>query len=71
MTVCREKGITRIYIPIWVAFDKAKYSQALLEAAVFHVFNFFMSCRMFRGLCDGLFHVLRSDWTERHGLRHI
>lgn len=70
MTVCREKGITRIYIPIWVAFNEAKYSPALLEAAVFHVFIFHVPQNVLR-LCTGLFHVLYPDWTERHGLRHI
>ena len=40
MTVCREKGITRLYSPIWVAFHQAKYSPALLEAAAFHLFIF-------------------------------
>lgn len=40
MTVCRQKGITRIYAPIWVALNEAKYSPALLEAAIFHVFIF-------------------------------
>ncbi len=70
MTMCREKGITRIYIPIWVAFNEAKYSPALLKAAVFHVFIFHVLQNVLR-LCTGLFHVLYSDWTERHGLRHI
>lgn len=42
MTVCREKGITCIYIPIWVAFNETKYSPALLGAAVFHVFIFYV-----------------------------
>lgn len=43
-----KRGITRIYTPIWVAFNEARYSPALLEAAVFHVF-ISTSCRMFLG----------------------
>lgn len=38
MAVCGEKGITRVCIPIWVAFNKAKNSPALSGAVVFHVF---------------------------------
>lgn len=64
MTVCREKGITCIYIPIWVAFNQAKYSPALLEAAIFHVFIFHVLQNVLRP-CTGLFHVLYSDWTKK------
>lgn len=64
MTVCREKRITRIYIPIWVAFNETKYSPALFEATVFHVFIFYVPQNVLR-LCTGLFHLLYADWTER------
>lgn len=35
-----QKGITPICIPIWVVFNEAKCSPALLETVVFHVFLF-------------------------------
>lgn len=70
MTVCREKGITCIYIPIWVAFNEAKYSPALLGAAVFHVFIFHVPLNVLTP-CSGLFRVRSSDWTERHSPRYI
>lgn len=65
----QRKGITRIYIYIsmWVAFNKAKYSPAFVVALVFHVFIFHALQNMLR-LCTGLFYVLSSDWMERHGL---
>lgn len=49
MAVCREKGITRIYIPIWVAFNEAKYSPAFVEGLLYFMYSFSMSCRMFLG----------------------
>lgn len=68
MTVCGEKGITRFYSPIWVAFSAATYSPALLEAAASHLFIFHILQNVLR-LCTGLFPILRSDWTGRHGPR--
>lgn len=73
LDVCRNdcvQGITRIYTPIWVVSDQAKYSPALLGAALFHVFIVHVLQNVLR-LCAGLLHVFSSDWTERHGLRRI
>lgn len=40
LVVCEAgRGITRICVSIWVAFDEAKYSPVLSEAVVFHVFT--------------------------------
>lgn len=49
MTVCRDKGINRIYIPIWVAFTEAIYSQAFLETVVFHSSHFLCRTEIFLG----------------------
>ena len=73
LDVCRNdcvQGITRIYTPIWVASDQAKYSPALLGAALFHVFIVHVLQNVLR-LCAGLLHVFSSDWTQRHALRRI
>lgn len=77
LVVCEAgRGITRICVPIWVAFDEAKHSPVLSEAVVFHVFLFFFFFihvlrKNVLGLCTGLRRVLCSDWAGRHGLRHI
>lgn len=60
MTVCRDKGINRIYIPIWVAFTEAKHSPALLETVVFHSIHFLWTTEIFleSGLDYSMFCVL-------------
>lgn len=73
LDVCRNdcvQGITRIYTPIWVAFNQAKYSPALLGAALFHIFICHALQNVLRQ-CAGLLHVFSSDCTKRHGLRRI
>lgn len=71
MTVCGEKGITPLYIPIWVAFNQAKIFGGFVGGCCISFIHFPMSRGTFLGLRTGLFRVLCSDWTEGHGPRHV
>lgn len=63
MTVCRNKGINCIYIPIWVAEATHQLCGKLLSFILF----FSGSYRNIYRQWTGLFLVLRSsDWTEWH-----
>lgn len=70
MTVCRDKRINRIYIPIWVTFTEAKYSPALWETVVFHSILFLGPTEIFLGfgLDYSLFCVLLIwiEWLVRN-----
>lgn len=67
MTVCRNKGINRIYIPIWVAFTEAKYSPALRGNCSLSFYPFPGSCRnIFRPWTGSFLVLCFSGWTEWH-----